>query len=77
MFTVRASSDESDCNQEECAPEKEVSLFYSQTFFLFFSFSLYACVVAEKFRNYLTFFLMNGANWLVLYFTLVLDIYII
>ncbi|KAI5410951.1 hypothetical protein KIW84_056192 [Lathyrus oleraceus] len=24
MFIVRASSDESDCNQEECAPEKEV-----------------------------------------------------
>ncbi|KAL5078283.1 hypothetical protein RYX36_017267 [Vicia faba] len=24
MFTVRASSDDSDCNQEECAPEKEV-----------------------------------------------------
>jgi hypothetical protein len=25
MFIVRASSDESDCNEEECAPDKEVS----------------------------------------------------
>lgn len=25
MFIVRASSDDSDCNDEECAPEKEVS----------------------------------------------------
>ncbi|KAK7322575.1 hypothetical protein VNO77_25961 [Canavalia gladiata] len=24
LFTVRASSDDSDCNEEECAPEKEV-----------------------------------------------------
>uniref|UniRef100_A0A2P2MF55 Uncharacterized protein LOC105122839 n=1 Tax=Rhizophora mucronata TaxID=61149 RepID=A0A2P2MF55_RHIMU len=24
LFTVRASSDDSDCNTEECAPEKEV-----------------------------------------------------
>jgi len=25
LFTVRVDSDESDCNEEECAPDKEVS----------------------------------------------------
>lgn len=25
LFTVRADSDDSDCNEEECAPDKEVS----------------------------------------------------
>lgn len=33
MFIVRASSDESDCNDEECAPDKEVSSLVSQFFF--------------------------------------------
>lgn len=33
MFIVRASS-ESDCNDEECAPDKEVSSFNSQNHFL-------------------------------------------
>lgn len=30
MFTVRASSEDDDCNEDECAPDKEVSsiLFY-------------------------------------------------
>uniref|UniRef100_A0A6M2F9L9 Uncharacterized protein n=1 Tax=Populus davidiana TaxID=266767 RepID=A0A6M2F9L9_9ROSI len=26
LFTIRASSDDSDCNTEECAPEKEVGM---------------------------------------------------
>lgn len=35
LFRVRASSDDSDCNDEECAPDKEVFLYY-----FFFSFWL-------------------------------------
>lgn len=36
LFRVRASSDDSDCNDEECAPDKEV--------FLYFFFSLFGCL---------------------------------
>ena len=38
-FKIRASSDEADdCNVEECAPDKEVSLFSSFFFFVDFAF---------------------------------------
>lgn len=36
LFTVRADSDDSDCNEEECAPDKEVSIPVFLISFVFF-----------------------------------------
>lgn len=63
LFPVRASSDDSDCNTDECAPEKEVSLKHSYFNLLFFwlscilsllsCFSLFLMFVVHSFYFHL------------------------
>jgi hypothetical protein len=52
VFTIKASTEETDCNVEECAPDKEVISFLpSLLLYLIFSFLFlvyFHCLVAKK-----------------------------
>lgn len=69
LFTVRASSDDDDCNEEECAPEKEVSsnkYFSLLSFFILVQMNVVLMILPflliltfENFRNIIEFFFSN------------------
>lgn len=78
LFTVRASSDESDCNDEECAPDKEVMLllFHQVSAFSFFTqirlvlFLVFASINVRLHCNCLPILLFcNSKAWWLEYFS--------
>lgn len=59
VFTIKASTEETECNVEECAPDKEVISFLPSllVYLFFFFFSLFSLFggkenMAEKIGNF-------------------------